>query len=127
MTLAALLGIGLLLVHLMAQALIATAELGAAWNAGPRDEDLRPQGVLAGRAARALRNYLETFPAFGLLAVLLIALGRADGIGLNGAWLWLAARAVYLPLYLLGIPYLRSVVWGVAAIGLCLMAFRALA
>lgn len=118
--------VALLFVHIGAQAIAATSELGSAWNAGPRDEGVRPQGVVAGRVERALRNYLETYPAFAVLAVTLIASGRADGIGFIGAMVWLAARVVYIPLYLAGIPYWRSLVWLVAVLGLVLMAARLL-
>lgn len=118
--------VALLLLHIGVQAISVTRELGSAWNAGPRDEGLGPKGAFAGRAERALRNYLETFPAFGIMALTLIVLGRVDGIGLAGALLWLAARFVYLPVYLAGIPYLRSLVWVVALIGLLLMVIRAL-
>jgi len=116
----------LLFVHIGVQAIAATSGLGSAWNAGPRDEGVRPQGVVAGRAERALRNYLETYPAFAVLAVALVASGRADGIGVIGGALWLVARIVYLPLYLAGVLYWRSLVWLVATIGLALMATRLL-
>ncbi|AOO79615.1 MAPEG family protein [Bosea vaviloviae] len=118
--------VALLFVHIGAQAIAATSELGSDWNAGPRDEGLRPQGVIAGRAERALRNYMETYAAFAILAVTLVASGRGDGIGLLGSAVWLAARLVYLPLYLVGIRYWRSLVWLVATVGLALMAARLL-
>ncbi len=116
----------LLFVHIGAQAIAATRELGSDWNAGPRDDGLRPQGVIAGRAERALGNYMETYAAFAILAVTLVASGRVDGIGLLGSAVWLVARLVYLPLYLAGIRYWRSLVWLVAAVGLALMAARLL-
>lgn len=114
----------LLVVHIGVQAITVTREFGSAWNAGPRDEELRPRGVLAGRAERALRNYLETFPAFGILALTLAAMERADGLGLFGALLWLVGRIIYLPLYLAGIPYWRSLAWSAATGGLLLMVVR---
>ena len=118
--------VALLFVHIGAQAIAATSELGSAWNVGPRDESVRPQGVIAGRAERALRNYLETYPAFAVLAVALVASGRVDGFGFVGGVIWLVARVVYIPLYLAGIPYWRSLVWLAAVIGLALMAARLL-
>ena len=118
--------VALLFVHIGAQAIAATSELGSAWNAGPRDEGVRPKGVIAGRAERALRNYLETYAAFAVLAVALVASGRADGIGLIGGMVWLIARVIYIPLYLAGIPYWRSLVWLAAVVGLALMAARLL-
>lgn len=118
--------VALLFVHIGAQAITATSELGSAWNAGPRDEGVRPKGVVAGRAERALRNYLETYAAFAVLAAALVASGRVDGIGFVGAVVWLIARIVYIPLYLAGIPYWRSLAWLAAVIGLALMAARLL-
>lgn len=118
--------VALLAFHIALQSIAVTLEFGSRWNAGPRDENHRPQGRLAGRAERALRNYLETFPAFGLLALLLIVTGKADGWGLIGAMAWIAMRALYIPLYLGGIPYIRSLVWIAAALGLTAMAWRVL-
>ena len=43
-----------------------------------------------------------------------------------GAATWFGARIVYLPLYLAGIPYIRSLVWAVSILGLALMLFRLL-
>lgn len=116
----------LLAVHVALQAISVTLEFGSRWNAGPRDEGLRPKGAFAGRAERALRNYLETFPAFGLLAVTLVVVERADGLGMTGAVVWLVCRVLYIPLYLAGIPYIRSIVWIAAALGLTAMAWRVL-
>ncbi len=118
-------GVALLLVHITAQVVSVTAERGSAWNAGPRDEGSAPHGRFAGRADRALRNFQETFPAFALLAVMLMVLQRADGIGLLGAQIWVAARVIYLPLYLAGIPYLRTLAWLASLAGILLMALRA--
>lgn len=119
--------VALLFVHIGAQVIVGTSELGSAWNAGPRDEGVKPLGVAAGRAERALRNYLETYPAFAVLAGALVASGRIDGIGFMGGAVWLIARIIYLPLYLAGIPYWRTLVWLAAALGLALMAIRLLA
>ncbi|EZP57287.1 MAPEG family protein [Sphingomonas sp. RIT328] len=115
----------LLVVHIMLQGQTATHDRGLAWNAGPRDEgDVKPLGVLAGRAARALANFQETYPAFLALALGLAATGQTGGLGAIGALVWLIARIVYIPLYLLGVPYVRSLVWVVAMLGLLLMLIR---
>jgi uncharacterized MAPEG superfamily protein len=47
--------------------------------------------------------------------------GDSTGWGLTGAWLWLVCRLVYIPLYLAGIPYIRSLVWVGSLIGLLVM------
>lgn len=116
----------LLVLHIMVEGQTATRDRGLDWNAGPRDGEARPLGKLAGRAQRALRNFQETYPAFIALALALVVSGRAGGLGAIGAWTWFAARIVYLPLYLLGIPYLRSLCWVVSMLGLVLMLVRLL-
>ena len=60
------------------------------------------------RAKRALNNLLETFPIFGLLVILSI-FKEVDNSNL--AVLWLVLRAFYIPIYILGINYLRTILW----------------
>lgn len=114
----------LLVVHVMLQGQTATRERGLEWNAGPRDGAEKPLGPLAGRAARALANYQETYPAFIALALGLAVTGQTGGLGAAGAIVWLVARLVYIPLYLLGVPYVRSLAWTVSMLGLLLMLIR---
>lgn len=114
----------LLFVHTFLQGGLSTAELGLAYNASPRDEGLQPKGVLAGRAARAASNYRETYPAFIALALALAVSGHTGGLGAWGAGLWFWARVVYLPLYLSGVPYIRTLAWAVAGLGLLFMLIR---
>lgn len=115
------LSVVLLLAHILLQGMLATRELGSTWNAGPRDEAKEAKGALAGRAARASKNYQETYPAFIGLLLGLAFMGDPSGWGLLGAWIWLIARIVYIPLYLAGIPYIRSLVWLVSLLGLLIM------
>ncbi|MDQ0456620.1 MAPEG family protein [Rhizobium paknamense] len=113
--------VALLIVHILLQGMTATKELGSTWNAGPRDGNRKPEGKLAGRAERASANFRETYPGFIALAFGLIMAGDPHGLGLIGAWLWFIARIIYIPLYLAGIPYIRSLVWVGSMIGLALM------
>jgi uncharacterized MAPEG superfamily protein len=121
MTLLAL-SVVLLVFHILLQGMFATRELGSQWNAGPRDEGREPKSPLAGRAARASKNFQETYPAFiGLLLGVAFSGDDASNWGLIGAWIWFVARIVYLPLYLAGVPYIRSFVWMISLIGLLAM------
>jgi uncharacterized MAPEG superfamily protein len=110
-----------LVFHVGLQGMTATRELGSAWNAGPRDDARKPAGKLAGRADRASANFRETYPAFVGLALASALTGDPGGWGLIGAWLWFACRLVYIPLYLAGIPYIRSLVWVGSLAGLLIM------
>src|SRR5215217_2724919 len=100
----------LLVFHIGLQGQLATMELGSSWNAGPRDDRQQPSGKYAGRADRASANFRETYPAFVGLALALAMVGDPSGWGLIGAWIWLVCRLVYIPLYLAGVPYVRSLV-----------------
>jgi len=108
----------LALVQIGAAGMARTAELGGKWNAGPRDEPAPPPGKLAGRLMRAQSNLFETLPLFAAAVIMAEVAGRTGGLTLWGAGLYFAARVVYVPLYAFGVPYVRSLVWLVAAGGL---------
>ena len=111
----------LALVQIGAAGMARTAELGTKWNAGPRDEATPPPGRLAGRLMRAQSNLFETLPLFAAAVIMAEVAGKTGALTLWGAGLYFAARLVYLPLYALGVPYLRSLVWLVAAGGLVMV------
>src|ERR1700691_3718640 len=88
-------GVVLLLAQLFLQAIPATREFGGDYRAGPRDQSRVLRGAFAGRADRAFRNLLETFPAFAALALALVVTGRNGGLGALGAEAWVALRVLY--------------------------------
>ncbi|QWG15611.1 MAPEG family protein [Bradyrhizobium sediminis] len=121
-----MLGLGtmLLLVQLFLQSISSTVEMGGDYKAGPRDEPRVVQGIFAGRADRAFRNLLETFPIFAALALALVVTGRNGGLGTLGAEAWVVTRVLYVPLYVIQIPYARSLVWLVSVLALVAMLVR---
>lgn len=105
-------------VQLLLASALMTRQRGLAWNAGARDGEARPLTGVAARAERVMRNFLETFPFFAAAVLAVVAAGRADAATALGAQLYLWARVAYVPLYLAGIPYVRSLVWVVSVIGI---------
>lgn len=83
-------------------------------------EHLPEATPMGARAERAAQNTKENFILFVALAFVAQAAGMAEQAVL-GATLFFWARVVYLPVYILGITYLRSAVWGVGIAGLVLM------
>lgn len=108
-------------VHVLAQAGAAQAALPLSYLVSSRDVPMEPKGAAAGRAKRALANYVENFTAFVALDLAFIALHWSAGI-----WptVWILARIVYLPLYVLGVIYVRSFVWGVSLFAIIMMLIR---
>ncbi|MGB3415184.1 MAG: MAPEG family protein [Mesorhizobium sp.] len=112
----------LLLAQIILQA-VSIYDLGP-YLLGPRDDNRQSGNIVAGRLKRALENLLETYPAFVALALALALTGKTGGIAATGAWLWLAARVVYVPLYAFGVPAVRTLAWVVSIVGILMMLSR---
>tara|TARA_R110002110_G_scaffold415748_1_gene654838 strand:+ start:74760 stop:75152 length:393 start_codon:yes stop_codon:yes gene_type:complete len=91
---------------------------------GNRD-DVPEATPLGGRAERAAANSIEALILFVPLALVAQFAGSAEEVML-GATIFFWARVVYLPVYLIGIVYLRSAIWGVGVVGLAMMAMALL-
>jgi uncharacterized MAPEG superfamily protein len=111
----------LALVQIAAAGAARTAELGGKWNAGPRDEAVPPPGKLAGRLIRAQANLFETLPIFAAAVIMAHIAGKDGQLTLVGTHLYFFGRLIYVPLYAFGIPYIRSLVWLIAAAGLVMV------
>ncbi|WP_439471269.1 MAPEG family protein [Brevundimonas sp.] len=111
----------LALIQIGAAGMARTAELGAKWNAGPRDGENPPPGKLAGRLMRAQSNLFETLPLFIGAVVMASIEGKFGLLTALGTHLYFFGRLIYLPLYAFGVPYVRSLVWLVATGGLVMV------
>lgn len=111
----------LALVQIGAAAVARTAELGGKWNAGPRDAEVPPPGRIAGRLIRAQANLFETLPIFAAAVIMAHIAGKDGTLTALGAHLYFFGRLIYLPLYAFGVPYIRTLVWLVAAGGLVMV------
>ncbi|MBK8084379.1 MAG: MAPEG family protein [Devosia sp.] len=93
---------------------------GVVFAATGRDHE-PPPNPLSARSEKALRNLIETYPVFVVLVVASVLADRSDALTQWGALTYFVARIAYLPLYLAGVKYLRSLVWSVSALGLVLL------
>lgn len=112
--------------HLAVQAMTATAVRGTKWNLSSRDAALPPLTGMAGRAERAFENFKETFPLFLAAIFLVMHTGRNAQLSAIGAYAYLSARVIYLPLYLFDITGLRTAVWSLSALGILLILAQAI-
>jgi uncharacterized MAPEG superfamily protein len=110
--------------HMLCQVLTSRGEFGDPYLFSSRDEQPTPKGLTCGRAARAFRNYVENLVPFVAVDLALIATHHTGGIGAIGATIWIVGRIVYLPIYVLGINYVRTAAWLVSVIGLLMMLWR---
>jgi len=84
-------------------------------------ENMPAPGALAGRATRASVNTLEAFVLFAPLALVAHAVAAANPQVLLGAQIFFWSRLAYLALYVAGVAYVRTLVWGAGYGGLVLM------
>ncbi|HYW17289.1 MAG TPA: MAPEG family protein [Allosphingosinicella sp.] len=111
----------LALVHIFVAVRFKTRQYGTKWNVGARDDELPPALPIVGRLARAQANFFETFPIFAAAALIVAVAGLGDRWTEIGAWLWLAARILYLPLYAFGVPVVRTIAFLVSVVGILLV------
>jgi len=95
------------------------------WGLGARDE-AREGSVFTGRARRTVQNQIEAMATFAPLVLVAHMLGISDTLTVWGAGLFLGARVFFVPLYLLGVPFLRTLVWGAGFAGTGMIAYAVL-
>jgi len=108
----------LLVVHIQAAIRVKTKQYGIAWNVGARDADMPPPDPLVGRLERARDNFLETLPIAIIALFGVVVTEKTSEVTAIAGWTWLAARAVYLPLYWAGVPRVRTLVWAVGTLAI---------
>lgn len=112
--------VALAFIHILVAAAGANAQVGLSTLAGNR-ENLPELTGWAGRARRAQLNMFETLPLFIALVLMAHIARRTDGISVLGEQVYLVARVAYLLIYLAGIAWLRTAVWGVSVLGMALI------
>ncbi len=97
--------------------IVTLRQLGGGWVAGPRDQPREATG-LSGRFVRAHRNLLEIFPQFLAALFVVHAANTVGALSAVGAWMFVAARVLYVPAYAFAPPGVRPVCWLVAWAGI---------
>lgn len=110
----------------------ANMELGTAKTLGPRDpepgqpplaEQVSPR---TGRLMRALDNHFEALILFTIAVVVVTLSGQSTAFTAACAWVFLAARILYVPAYAWNWTPWRSLIWMAGFAASILMIFAAL-
>jgi uncharacterized MAPEG superfamily protein len=100
---------------------VTLAQCGLSWMASPRDGTPIVLTGMAGRLERANANFLATFVFFAALVLAGYLLQRHTSTTALGAQIYFWARVIYLPIYALGIPYLRTLIWTASIVGIVML------
>ncbi len=118
----ALLGV----IYLLAAVIPTVLARGLPWAVGPRDEPGAAIGKVAARLDRAWKNFVETFPLFVAAILVEAQVPQDSDLAALGAQLYFWGRVAFLPLYAIGVPFLRTIVWTVALAGIAMVLLAAL-
>ncbi len=105
----------------------ANMELGSGYTSSPRDRPpSRPMSEVTGRLQRTMNNHFEGLILF-TIAVVVVTLGnQSTGVTQTAAWVYLAARILYVPAYLFGWKPWRSGIWFIGFLATMVMILAAL-
>lgn len=110
-------------VQVLIAAAAANQVVGLTTLAGNRD-DVPSFGGFAGRAKRAHLNMIENMILFTALVLIAAVANKANATTALGAMIFFWARLAYAVIYLLGVPWLRTVAWFVSVIGMVMIAWQ---
>ena len=100
-------------------------DVGVEYNASPRDTPA-DFSVLTGRLRRAVDNHFEAMALFTIAVVVVMLSGSGGRLTAICAWVYLAARVLYVPAYAFGWSPWRSAIYAVGALATVLMLLVAL-
>jgi uncharacterized MAPEG superfamily protein len=109
-------------VQVLIAAAAANQVVGLTALAGNR-EDVPVMTGFAGRAKRAHLNMLENMVLFSALVLIAVVAQKTNATTAMGALIFFWARLVYAVIYLIGVPWLRTLAWFVAVIGMIMVAW----
>ncbi|PFG62439.1 putative MAPEG superfamily protein [Thioclava sp. ES.031] len=104
----------------------ANTELGPRYPLSPRDKTPPQISTLLGRLQRAMNNSFEGLILFAPVALVVGLTGQTTALTTALAWIFLAARILYIPAYLQGWVPWRSYVWSVSFFAILALAIAAL-
>jgi uncharacterized MAPEG superfamily protein len=115
------------LAQLVIATTLATLDQGLPYNLSPRDAAPPSVKPVTARLLRAFGNFKETFVFFAVAVILVVVQAKTSATSALGAEIYLAARVIYVPIYAVGVPGLRTVVWAASVVGIVMVLTAAMA
>ena len=115
----------LVLLTILLQVVGSTGQLSMGYLMSSRDEPRGLTGMTA-RIDRALNNSVVAMALFAPAILLLVVLERTSETSLLAAQVFLIARIIYLPVYALGVPAIRTLAWLAGYAATAILYFQAL-
>ncbi len=115
----------LVMLTIILQALGSFRTLSIGYLMSARDEP-REVGRMTNRIKRALDNSVVAMALFAPAVLLLEVQGKTDANSLLAAQVFLVARIIYLPVYALGVPAIRTLAWTAGFAATAILYFLAL-
>jgi len=114
-------------VQFVLYAVRANLDVGPGYAMSARDRDpSRPLSELGGRLQRAMTNHFEALVLFTLAVVVVTLSDQATSFTATCAYIYLAARVIYIPAYAFGWRPGRSLIWATGFLATILMLVSAL-
>jgi uncharacterized MAPEG superfamily protein len=115
----------LIMITILMQVLGSMRQLSMGYLMSARDEP-RDMGRMAARIKRALDNSIVAMALFAPAILILVVLDRTNATTLLAAQVFLIARIIYLPVYALGVPAIRTLAWLAGFAATAILYFQAL-
>jgi uncharacterized MAPEG superfamily protein len=112
--------VALCVLQMLIAVITAQGQVGLPPLIGNREGFPELKGV-AGRASRAHQNMVTNIVLFAILVLVAAVSGKANAMTALGAQLFFWARLAYAVIYLIGIPWARTVAWAISIVGLVLI------
>ena len=112
--------VALAFIQMLVAASGAILQFGLPDLAGNR-ENLPPATSWAGRAQRAHRNMLENLVLFAVLVLVTEITNKNNAMTGLGVQVFFWARVIYAVIYVIGLPWLRTGVFAISAVGMILI------
>jgi len=114
-------------VHFVLYAVRANLDVGPGYTMSARDRaPSRDLSELGGRLQRAMNNHSEGLILFSLAVVVVTLSDQSTSFTATCAYIYLAARVVYIPAYVFAWRPGRSIIWSAGFLATILMIVSAL-